>query len=49
MALDPFVGCDFILGGPVHLTLKVDWLSCLGKNVTLPSGPRVYLGILFYR
>lgn len=49
MALDPFVGCDFILGSPIHLTLKVDWLSCLEKNVTLPSGPRVYLGILFYR
>lgn len=49
MALDPFVGCDFILGGPMHLTLKVDWLNCLGKDVTLPGGPRVYLGILFYR
>ena len=49
MALDPFVGCDLILGGPLHLTIKVDWLNCLGKNVTLPSGPRVYLGILFYR
>ena len=49
MVLDPFVGCDFILSASIHLTLKVDWLSCLGKNVTLPSGPRVYLGILFYR
>lgn len=49
MALDPFVGCDLILGGPLHLTIKLDWLNCLGKNVTLPSGPRVYLGILFYR
>ena len=48
MAIDPFVGCDFILSGPMHLTLKIDWLNCLGKEVSLPSGPRVYFGFLFY-
>lgn len=26
MAVDPFVGCDFIVSVPMHLTLKVDWL-----------------------
>ena len=24
MAVDPFVGCDFIVSGPMHLTLKLD-------------------------
>ena len=48
MALDPFIGCDFIVSGPMHLTLKADWLNCLGKGVSLPSGPRIYIGFLFY-
>ena len=48
MALSPFVGCDFIVGKAMHLTLKADWLNCLGKGVSLPSGPRVYFGFLFY-
>ena len=48
MALAPFVGCDFIVGKAMHLTLKADWLNCLGKGVSLPSGPRIYFGVLFY-
>lgn len=48
MAVDPFVGCDFIVGKAMHLTLKADWLHCLGRGVSLPSGPRVYFGFLFY-
>lgn len=48
MALAPFVGCDFIAGRAMHLTLKADWLNCMGNGVSLPSGPRIYFGFLFY-
>lgn len=48
MAIDPFVGCDFIVAGPMHLTLKVDYLCAVDKSKLLPDGPRVYIGFLFY-
>ncbi len=48
MAIDPFLGCDFIVSGPMHLTLKVDWLVALSGFKLLPGGPRVSLGFLFY-
>lgn len=48
MAIDPFVGCDVIVSGPMHLTLKVDYLCALSQSNLLPHGPRVYLGFLFY-
>ena len=49
MAIDPFVGCDFIVSGPMHLTLKVDYLCALSDSKLLPHGPRIYFGFLFYR
>lgn len=48
MAIDPFVGLDFIVSGPMHLTLKVDYLCALSESKLLPHGPRVYFGFLFY-
>jgi hypothetical protein len=48
MAVDPFVGCDLIVSGPMHLTLKVDYLCALSSSKLLPNGPRVYFGFLFY-
>ena len=48
MAIDPFVGCDFIVSGPMHLTLKVDYLCAISESALLPHGPRVYVGFLFY-
>ncbi len=48
MAIDPFIGCDFIVSGPMHLTLKVDYLCALSGGTILPHGPRVYFGFLFY-
>jgi hypothetical protein len=48
LAIDPFVGCDFIVAGPMHLTLKVDYLCALSASELLPHGPRVYIGFLFY-
>lgn len=49
MAFDPFVGCDFIVSQAMHLTLKVDYMHSLMRgHQTLPIGPRVYFGFLFY-
>ena len=48
MAIDPFIGCDFIVSGPMHLTLKLDYLCAISKSELLPNGPRIYLGFLFY-
>lgn len=48
IAIDPFLGCDFIVSGPMHLTLKVDYLCALSESKLLPHGPRVYFGFLFY-
>lgn len=48
MAIDPFIGCDFIVSRPMHLTLKLDYLCALGQGNLLPHGPRLYFGFLFY-
>lgn len=49
MAVTPFVGCDFILNKTVHLTLKADWINGFNRSgYLLPTGPRLYFGILFY-
>lgn len=49
MALTPFAGCDFILTKTLRLTLKVDWLNTFGRSgYRMPTGPRLYFGILFY-
>ena len=48
IAIDPFIGCDFIVSGPMHLTLKVDYLCALNDSRLLPHGPRIYFGFLFY-
>ena len=42
------VGSDFIVSGPMHLTLKLDYLCALSQSSILPHGPRVYVGFLFY-
>lgn len=48
LAIDPFVGCDYIVSDAFHLTLKADWLNCINGKYRIPSGPRLYLGFIFY-
>ena len=48
LAIDPFVGCDFIVTGSMHLTLKMDYLCAISDSKLLPHGPRIYIGFLFY-
>ena len=48
-AITPFIGCDFILTKLLHLTLKTDWMNTLShKRLMEPTGPRFYVGLIFY-
>lgn len=48
-AVDPFIGCDYIVSDSFHLTLKVDWLCGFGgDDFYMPAGPRLYLGFIFF-
>lgn len=47
--LTPFVGCDFIATKFLHLTLKADWMTTIAdKKLLEPTGPRFYVGLIFY-
>lgn len=48
MALDPYIGCDYIISQGFHLTLKADWLCSVGRDIIMPSGPRIYFGFIFF-
>lgn len=48
LAVDPFVGFDISVIGPMHITLKADYLLPVGAGFEmLPHGPRVYFGFIF--
>ena len=48
VAIDPFIGCDYIVSSKLHLTLKIDYLNGIGgKELYLPIGPRAYIGFIF--
>ena len=47
-AVDPFVGFNVAVIGPMHLTFKVDYLFPISEYGLLPHGPRVYVGIIFF-
>lgn len=48
VAIDPFIGCDYIVSDKLHLTLKVDYLNGVGSTeLYLPTGPRAYVGFIF--
>ena len=49
IAVNPFVGCDYIVSDSFHLTLKMDYLQGFSKSdLYLPTGPRTYLGFIFF-
>lgn len=47
IAIDPFIGCDYIVSDKMRLTLKVDYLKGVGQELYLPIGSRAYIGFLF--
>ena len=48
VAIDPFIGCDYIVSDKLHLTFKIDHLKGVSnKELYLPTGPRAYIGFMF--
>lgn len=48
-ALNPYIGCDYIVSDAFHLTLKMDYLQGFSKkDLYLPTGPRLYTGFIFF-
>lgn len=50
IAVDPFIGCDYCVSDAMHLTFKIDYLmNCnLNKSIYFPTGPRFYIGFIFF-
>ena len=46
-AVDPYVGFNIAIIGPVQLTFKVDYMLPIGEYGLLPHGPRASVGIIF--
>lgn len=48
LAVDPFIGFDIAVIGPMRITLKADYLLPVTSGFEmLPHGPRVYFGFIF--
>lgn len=49
IAVNPYIGCDYIVSEAFHLTLKMDYLQGFNKKeLYLPTGPRLYTGFIFF-
>ena len=49
VAIDPYIGCDYSLTDALHLTFKIDYLNGFNKSdLYLPTGPRFYIGAIFF-
>lgn len=50
MALAPMVGIEYALSEKIHFTFKMDYVINLSNpQADFPSGPRFFLGFMFYR
>ena len=46
--VNPYVGLDYCLTRRIHLTFRLDWMVAFAqKQLIYPTGPRLYVGILF--
>ena len=49
VAIDSYIGCDYSLTDALHLTFKIDYLNGFNKSdLYLPTGPRFYIGAIFF-
>lgn len=47
-AFDPYIGIDFAATKKLHVIMRADWLLAVHKgNLLMPTGPRLYLGLMF--
>lgn len=46
--VNPYVGMDYCITRRIHATFRVDWMLAFAKKqLILPTGPRLYVGIMF--
>lgn len=46
--VNPYVGIDYCITKRIHATFRLDWmLAFANKQLVLPTGPRLYVGIMF--
>ena len=44
----PYIGCDYCLTRKLHLTFRFDWMLALYQSeLCMPTGPRLYIGLMF--
>lgn len=46
--VNPYVGMDYCITRRIHATFRLDWmLAFANKQLIFPTGPRLYVGIMF--
>ena len=46
--VNPYVGMDYCITRRIHATFRLDWmLAFANKQLVFPTGPRLYVGIMF--
>lgn len=46
--VNPYVGMDYCITKRIHATFRLDWMLAFAKQqLVLPTGPRLYIGIMF--
>ena len=46
--VNPYVGMDYCITKRIHATFRLDWmLAFANKQLIFPTGPRLYMGIMF--
>lgn len=46
--VNPYVGMDYCITKRIHATFRLDWMLAFAKKqLVFPTGPRLYVGIMF--
>lgn len=46
--VNPYVGMDYCITKRIHATFRLDWILAFAKEqLVYPTGPRLYVGIMF--
>lgn len=46
--INPYIGMDYCITKRIHATFRLDWMLAFAKQqLILPTGPRLYVGIMF--
>lgn len=46
--INPYIGMDYCITKRIHATFRIDWmLAFANEQLVFPTGPRLYVGIMF--